>query len=112
MTVLTIGTICFGLLVGYITYRTLVRTTDKASISDLAAVISAVGGGGITAIVRPGSTLFGWYAISLLVGFAAYAALYLKMNGRKEFAKVMGRDDAADQQEEPGPPRGSGAPHL
>jgi len=112
MTVLIIGTICFGLLVGYITYRTLVRTTDKASISDLAAVISAIGGGGITAIVRPGSTLFGWYAISLLIGFAAYAALYLKMNGRKEFAKVMGRDDTAEKQEEAHPPRGSGAPHL
>jgi hypothetical protein len=112
MNVLTIGTICFGLLVGYITYRTLARTTDDASISDLAAVVSAIGGGGVTAIVRPGSDLFGWYAISLLIGFAAYGAIYLAMNGRQEFAKVMGRDDTADRQKKDHTTRGSGAPHV
>lgn len=88
--VLTIGSVCFGLFVGYITYRTLARTADKTSISDLAAVIGAVGGGAVTTIVKPQTDNFGWYAIGLLTGFIAYAALYWKLNGRAEFAKVMG----------------------
>ena len=88
---LTIGMVCFGVLIGYITYRTLARATDHASISDLAAVIGAVGGGGVTAIVRPGTDLFGWYAIGLLAGFVAYAILFRKLNGKEAFAAVMGR---------------------
>jgi hypothetical protein len=88
--VLTIGSVCFGLFVGYITYRTLARTADKTSISDLAAVIGAVGGGAVTTIVKPQTDNFGWYAIGLLAGFIAYGALYLKLNGKAEFAKVMG----------------------
>lgn len=88
--ILNIGSVCFGLLVGYITYRTLARTADKTSISDLAAVIGAVGGGAVTTIVRPQTEDFGWYSIGLLAGFIAYGALYAALNGRAEFAKVMG----------------------
>jgi bacteriorhodopsin len=108
MNVLTVGTICFGLLVGYITYRTLARTTASASISDLAAVISAVGGGGVTAIVKPGTDLFGWYAIGLLAGFIIYGAIYWAMNGHTEFAKVMGRGS----EQERAATRGADAPHI
>ena len=43
-TVLSVGATCFGIVVGYVTYRTLVRKSD-AAISDLAAVIAAIGGG-------------------------------------------------------------------
>lgn len=102
---LTIGTLCFGLLIGFITYRTLIRTTDQTSINDLVVVISAIGGGAVTALVRPRTNAFGWYAIGLLVGFVAYALLYRKQNGKDEFAKVMGwRDDTA------APIRGPGGP--
>lgn len=103
---LTFGIVCFGLLIGFITYRTLARTTDNASISDLATVIGAVGGGAVTAIVRPQTNLFGWYAIGLLVGFIVYGILYWLLNrGTGEFAKVMGRSD-----EVPERLRGPGAP--
>lgn len=93
MGILTAGVICFGLLVGFITYRTLIRSTRNSSVSDLATVIGSVGGGAVTAIVKPGTNLFGWYAIALLVGFAVYGLLYLKLNGSTEFARVMGRGD-------------------
>ena len=43
------GVLCFGLVVGYITYRTLVRTTANAAVSDLATVIGAIGGEAVTA---------------------------------------------------------------
>lgn len=63
--VITIGAVCFGLVAGYLTYRTLVRTTKDSKISDLSAVLSSVGGGAATALVCKGSDAFGWYAIGL-----------------------------------------------
>jgi outer membrane lipoprotein SlyB len=45
--------VCFGLVVGYITYRTLARTTEKVAISDLATVIGAIGGAAITGLFGP-----------------------------------------------------------
>lgn len=95
---LTIGMVCFGVMIGFITYRTLVRTTENASINDLTAVIAAIGGGAVTAIVRPLTNLFGWYAIGLLAGFVLYGALFAWLNrSTGEFAKVMGQSrEAAD----------------
>ena len=92
MSVETVGVACFGLLVGFITYRTLIRAASTA-VSDLASVIAAVGGGAITAIAKPGSDLFGWYAIALLVGFIVYGILFAVTNGAGAFAKVMGQQD-------------------
>jgi hypothetical protein len=102
--ILTVGTVCFGLLIGYITYRTLARTRE-ASVSDLAAVIGAVGGGAVTSLVRPHTDNFGWYAIGLFVGFVAYGLIFLKMNGKKEFAQVMGSTNTPEP-----PDRGPSAP--
>jgi hypothetical protein len=104
---LTVGMVCFGVLIGFITYRTLARTTDSASISDLATVIGAVGGGAVTAIVRPQTTLFGYYAVGLLAGFIAYGILFWLLNrGTAEFAKVMGRsEEAVERLEGPNAPR-------
>ena len=104
---LTVGIVCFGVLIGFITYRTLARTTDNASIGDLAAVIGAVGGGAVTTIVRPQTNLFGWYAMGLLAGFVAYGVLFCILNrGTAEFAKVMGRsDEVAERLHGPNAPR-------
>ncbi|MET8142142.1 hypothetical protein ABZU32_17685 [Sphaerisporangium sp. NPDC005288] len=87
--VLTIGVVCFGVLVGFITCRTLIRATASASISDLATVVGAVGGGAVTVIAEPGTDLFGWYAIALLAGFVGYGALYALTRGAGNFAVVM-----------------------
>lgn len=86
------GAICFGLLIGFVTYRTLIRSTATASISDLAGVIGAVGGGAITGIVAPGTELFGYYACALLGGFFIYGILTWVQN-RQGFAAVMGRNE-------------------
>jgi hypothetical protein len=102
---LEVGVLCFGLVVGYITYRTLVRTTANAAISDLATVIGAIGGGAVTALVEPGTPIFGWYGLGLVVGFAGYAVLYRLAAGRTEFARTMGRSEGP----QPGRP-GGGAP--
>lgn len=113
MSVQTVGVSCFGLLVGFITYRTLVRAASTA-VSDLASVIAAVGGGAVTAMAKPGTDMFGWYAIALLAGFVVYGVLFALTNGVGAFAKVMGQQDvvaggagqqATAQHQPPGAPR-------
>jgi hypothetical protein len=92
-TVLDIGAVCFGLVVGYITYRTLVRASS-GGVSDLAAVVAAIGGGTVTAVFNPTTTdTFGWYSIGLAVGLGLYGALYWFVNGRKKFGEIMGDEE-------------------
>ena len=84
--VMSIGAFCFGVVIGYITYRTLVRK-DDTSISDIAAVVAAVGGAAVTQLFDPASgDIFGWYAIGLLAGMATFLVLRLVF----ERAKVPG----------------------
>jgi hypothetical protein len=77
-TVISVGAVCFGVVVGYVTYRTLVRKQD-AAISDIAAVIAAIGGGIVVERFdsAQGSDTFGWYSIGLLTGFAVFLVLRL-----------------------------------
>ncbi|HEY5178186.1 MAG TPA: hypothetical protein VIJ07_00160 [Dermatophilaceae bacterium] len=71
----SIGATCFGVVIGYVTYRTLVRK-DDSSISDIASVVAAVGGGVVTQLFGPASAdRFGWYAIGLLCGMAVFLVL-------------------------------------
>ena len=66
-----IGALCFGLVIGWVTYRTL-RRSGSSGLSDIAAVIAAVGGATITALFKAGTGSFGAYCIGLAVGFFAY----------------------------------------
>ena len=50
--VMSVGAFCFGATVGYITYRTLVRT-EKSNVSDIATVVGAVGGAAVTGLFDP-----------------------------------------------------------
>jgi uncharacterized membrane protein YeaQ/YmgE (transglycosylase-associated protein family) len=71
MTVIDLGALCFGIIVGWVTSRTLRRTTPSG-LSDIATVIGAVGGAAITGIFKPSTNAFGWYCIGLLIGFFVY----------------------------------------
>lgn len=89
-----VGAICFGVVIGYITYRTLARTTDKAAITDLATVIGAVGGGVVTTLWGPANgTMFAGYSIGLLIGMVLYLVASLLIVGRVPTGKVLGGDD-------------------
>jgi hypothetical protein len=83
-----VGAVVFGVVIGWITYRTLVRSKD-AHISDLASVIAAVGGGAVTTVFKD-KELFGLYSIGLGAGFFAYLLVYAKLNGAKGAGQVMG----------------------
>ena len=66
-----IGAFCFGIVIGWVTYRTLRRKSDGAALGDIAAVIGAVGGAAVTSLYKD-SNLFGIYAVGLAVGFFLY----------------------------------------
>jgi hypothetical protein len=86
----SIGAVCFGLVVGYITYRTLART-EKAAISDLAAVIGAIGGAAVTGLYDPHhGNLFGYYAIGLSVGMATWLTIFSLTHPAKETRRILG----------------------
>jgi hypothetical protein len=91
MWVMALGAICFGFVVGYITYRTLARTTEKAVITDLTVVVSVLGGAAVTGLFNPDhGDLFGWYAIGLAIGLAAFFLLHLAMSGPESTINVIG----------------------
>jgi len=91
--VISSGAFCFGIVVGYVTYRTLARATTGAAISDIAAVIGAVGGAAVTALYNPEGDSFGWYSIGLATGMATYLVLSLAIRGRTETAAILAEGD-------------------
>ncbi|UOX90431.1 hypothetical protein MUY14_07350 [Amycolatopsis sp. FBCC-B4732] len=97
-TLTIIGAVAFGVVVGWITYRTLRRREDPAQLSDLAAVIGAVSGGAVTAIPFKDPDVFAAYSIGLAVGFFGYlftAALLVK--DRKKVDEWLGEPRKRDE---------------
>lgn len=92
MTVAGGGAVCFGFVVGWITYRTLVRRTGTVALSDIATVIGAIGGGAVVGLFND-KRLFGLYSIGLAAGFFAYLLIFFVLNGQKKTAAVMGDGD-------------------
>jgi H+/Cl- antiporter ClcA len=66
-----LGAICFGLVIGWITYGMLRRREGAVGLTGLAAVLAAVGGGAVTALLAL-PEVFGGYALGLAVGFFGY----------------------------------------
>ncbi len=68
------GSLLFGVVIGWVTYRTLRRQADKVGLSNIATVIGAVGGAAITGLFKTPDT-FGVYCIGLFAGFFSYLVL-------------------------------------
>ncbi|MEA2562126.1 MAG: hypothetical protein QOH06_3630 [Acidobacteriota bacterium] len=66
-----IGALCFGLVIGWVTYRTLRRTGETVALSNIATVIGAVGGAAVTTLFND-KELFSFYCIGLMIGFFLY----------------------------------------
>src|SRR2546426_1732817 len=66
-----IGAFCFGVVIGWVTYRTL-RFASNKSLGDIATVVGAVGGAAVTALFPKETGAFGAYCVGLLIGFFAY----------------------------------------
>jgi len=66
-----IGGACFGIVVGWISYR-FIRFAPIKGMADIAIVIGVVGGAAVTATFHSGTGAFGAYGVGLFVGFFAY----------------------------------------
>jgi len=73
MSVEVTGALCFGFVIGWVTYRTLRRQQETVALSNIATVIGAVGGAAVTALFT--KELFSWYCIGLAGGFFLYLIL-------------------------------------
>jgi len=69
------GPFWFGVVIGFVTYRTLKHTT-QAGISDIASVIGAVGGATIVGLFPVAEGRFNDYAIGLFLGFFAFLVVF------------------------------------
>ena len=88
MTFVQFGALCFGLVIGFVTYRTLRKTKESVALSDIATVIGAVGGAAITALFEA-QDLFAAYSIGLAIGFFLYLILGATLFKNVEW---LGRD--------------------
>ena len=89
VTIFNVGAVCFGVVVGWVTHRTLRRKQAGAAISDIAAVVGAVGGGAVLGIFKSGYS-FGWYAIGLAGGFFLYFIIALLGHDNERVDDLMG----------------------
>lgn len=72
----TTGAFWFGIVIGYVTYRTLHHKPDSG-ITDIAAVIGAVGGAAVVKLFPSDNGQFDIYALGLAIGFFFYLLLSL-----------------------------------
>lgn len=75
------GAFWFGVVIGYVTYRTLQHKKDSA-ISDIAAVIGAIGGSAIVSLIPGNTPQFDDYAFGLAIGFFSYLLISLLVAAR------------------------------
>jgi hypothetical protein len=84
------GALCFGLVIGWVTHRTLRRKNDPTTLADISAVIAAVGGAAVIALFKVGE-LFGAYCIGLAAGFFLYLIISLILYGKDGVGDWMGK---------------------
>lgn len=76
-----IGALAFGVVTGWVTYRTL-RRVKSEGLSDIATVVGIVGGAAITGLFPAGGEAFGAYGIGLAAGFFFYLIVSLFVAAR------------------------------
>lgn len=94
------GALCFGVVIGWVCYRTLRRNQAASGLSDIATVIGAVGGAAITGIWKPGTSAFGGYCIGLLIGFFLYLIVSYFIEGeagRQQVSAWLGTEPPKGQ---------------
>jgi hypothetical protein len=71
MTIELWGALAFGVVIGWVTYRTL-RRTKTSGLGDIATILGAVGGAAVTALFPAKGQSFAAYGIGLAIGFFLY----------------------------------------
>jgi hypothetical protein len=78
------GAFCFGVLIGWYAYYLNRYRTDAIQLSDLAAMIGAVGGGAVLALFPASTDLFGAYGVGLVTGFFGYLLVLVVLVARSD----------------------------
>lgn len=78
------GSICFGAVIGWITYYTMRKSTEPRTLSDITVIISALVGPAVLAVFPAPvedtkQTMFGYYGIGLAAGFFAYYIVFVAL---------------------------------
>jgi uncharacterized membrane protein YeaQ/YmgE (transglycosylase-associated protein family) len=93
MFIVKVGSICFGLIVGWITYRTIRNRERNPVFSDITAIVGALGGGTIASLASKGELYFPWYCVGLAGGFFFYLIIMVPIisrgNPNSEFKKYL-----------------------
>jgi uncharacterized membrane protein YeaQ/YmgE (transglycosylase-associated protein family) len=79
-TLMYVGAFAFGAVIGWTTYF-IMRRAQPTTMTDIAAVIGALGGAAILTLFEARGPMFATYAIGLAVGFFAYFAIFLRIVG-------------------------------
>ncbi len=96
-----LGALFFGLVIGWISYRTLRLTAGTTALSDITTIIGAVGGAAVTALFRS-DVLFGLYCVGLAVGFFAYLGYGLASQLASSLTLAMAYTSLANKRYSPG----------
>ncbi|MGW0084115.1 hypothetical protein [Streptomyces sp. NPDC003393] len=99
-----VGSGCFGLVVGWIAYRTL-RRSEGSRISDLVTVVAALGGGVVINTRFPDPDLFACYAFGLTVGFFGYLVVAGMLNRAERKRRAAAQPAAGATVESPSLPQ-------
>ena len=84
----TLGAFSFGLVVGWITATTLQHLTNHG-VSDIAAVVAAIGGAAVSKMFTEDNRTFGNYCLGLAGGFFVYIILYAFLNTHPLFTSPI-----------------------
>lgn len=83
MVIASIGVFLFGLVVGWVAYRTLRIRAGVYMLSELATILEVGGSALVIALLR-NDALFGWYGLGLALGFFVYLTIGLRLSGLHE----------------------------
>ena len=74
----------FGFLVGWYLYYVSRYRTEAVSLSDIGALVGALGGTAVLALFPASSDLFGAYGIGLFLGFFSYLVVLIVLVARSK----------------------------
>jgi uncharacterized membrane protein len=78
-----LGTVFFGLVIDWISYRTMRLTAGADLLAPIALIIATVGGAAVITLAKD-EVMFGWYTIGLVIGFLVPVAIGLGLYGKQE----------------------------
>lgn len=78
-----LGSILFGLTIGWIAYRIMRLKVTPAWLTDLYTLLAVISGAVIMALFRD-AALFGLYSLGLVIGFFGYLGLDVGLHGMQD----------------------------